>query len=363
MKMKSQTDLFEGWMLGRIIVLGFTSLHALIFAIPLSAQNCPVNIGVFTKCTQIGNAEAVSVSTPTGSYPALQPVVYWHDEEWKIDMLPQSTSDGELRMKIISHNSSTKIVNFPRIFAQVDSIARNPEDKAIIIAEANGTAEAFLIADLKEGKLIDRIGMDTPSISPDRRFILYINGYPAHGDFFATTQYRLYDTMKTPKENTCGYMASDPEHKSLIEDLRGFQVYPRVPGHSFCTSPLDTDNEGHLEASDFVWTADSSKAVFADVMNGNTISLILVKIPSGDKDREHGADHDRDEDIPRTLIYSFVGAENVCAGAANCDSNNVRSIAWNGDSVNVALVQANPTGPATVTNLTIPLSKFVPLGK
>jgi ABC-type Zn2+ transport system substrate-binding protein/surface adhesin len=99
-------------------------------------------------------------------------------------------------------------------------------------------------------------------------------------------------------------------------------------------------------------------------------------MPHGDHDKDHDRDHDgdrdrdhdKDNDHPRTSIYSFVGAENVCGavgplGPTGCDYNNVKSIAWNGDAVNVALVQANPTGPAIVKNLTIPLSKFVPLAK
>jgi len=267
-------------------------------------------------------------------------------------------------MKITPRRGDSKTVNFPNYFAQVNSITRNPEDKAIILAEATGTAEAFIIADLKEGKLIDQIGMEDPSISPDRRFILYNNGYPAHGPGQAA-QYHLYDTLKTPKENTCGYRQNDPQHRDLDESYRGIQVYPRK-GNSVSCSNAELkafEDEDHNMVSGFVWSANSSNAVFADIMNGSTISLILVKIPSGDKDKEHVADHDRDEDVPRTLIYSFVGAENVCAGAATCDSNNVRSITWNGDSVDVALVQANATGPAIVMNLTIPISKFVPLAK
>ncbi len=63
------------------------------------------------------------------------------------------------------------------------------------------------------------------------------------------------------------------------------------------------------------------------------------------------------------MIYSFVGPEDVCAGAKYCDSNNVKSIAWDGDTIKVALIQANPGGPRIEKDLTIPASKFVPIGK
>jgi hypothetical protein len=350
--MKSQTRFVTDRMFCRTIVSSFTILLALILAAPLSPQDCPVNVGVRTICKQIGNAKAVSVTSPSGAYPALQPVVYWHDDEWMIDMLPQPTSDGEVRMKISSQGGDIKVVNLPGIFAQVDSIVRNLGDKALIVAEANGTAEAFLIADLRLGKLIDRVGMYHPSISPDRRFILYINGYPAHGDVGAATQYRIYDTLRTPRENTCGYRQNDPEHLDLDETYRGFPIYPRKANQVNCSDADDEAfaEEDHDMASDFIWSTDSSKVVFADIQGG-AINLVQVTMPTGTKG------------IPQTSTHRLVGAEDVCSGAANCDHNNVRSIAWNGDTVNVALIQANPTGKAIEKDITIPLSKFVPIGK
>jgi uncharacterized membrane protein YkoI len=360
MDMKSLTGFAKNRMLWKTIVPSFADILLLIFAASLLAQNCPANNGVRTICQQVGNAEVVSVAAPVGVSPDSQLEVYWHDDEWKIDMLPQFTADGAVRMKITSRHGDIKIVNFPNIFAQVNSITRNPEDKAIIFAEATGTVEAFLIADLKEGKLIDDIAIVAPSVSPDRRFILYVNT-----DNYDYYNYRLYDTSKSPRENTCGYRGNDPDHKDLDEGYRGFPIYPRKANQTSCSDAAEKAfaDESHTQLSNFIWSADSSKAVFADVMNGSAISLILVTMPHGDKDKEHEGDHDRDSDLPRTLIYPLVGAENVCAGAATCDYNNVKSIAWNGNAVNVALMQANPGGKAIVKNLTIPLSKFVPVGK
>jgi hypothetical protein len=156
--------------------------------------------------------------------------------------------------------------------------------------------------------------------------------------------------------------------------MRGLQIFPQELGENRCANweehDDDDDNQipskGDNLASNFVWSADSSKIVFAVTQLRGGVSLILVKMPEDnkgpDRDEDHMKDRDR-KDLPRTFVYKFVGTEDVCAGDANCDSSNVRSVAWNGDSVNVALVQANPTGPAIVKNLTIPLSKFVPLAK
>lgn len=362
--MKSISGLVAGSMPWKAVALSFAGLLALIYAIPFSAQNCPVTTEVRTICEQIGNAEVVSVSGPFGAYPTLQPVVYWHDNEWKIDMLPQPTSDGELSMQIASKSGSTKIVNFQAVFfAQIDSITRNPGDKAIVLGEANGTSSVFSIIDLKLGKQIDGSLLYHPSISPNRRFLLYNNWYTPHSENFEN-QYTLYDTLKTPEENTCGYGENNIEYRRHRDMLGGIQVYP----HRVTCLDQENDDDDNTDVSDFTWAADSSKVVFADVKEG-AISLILVTMPRDDSDEDHDRNRDRDKDQredssrPRTLIYTFAGVENVCAGAAYCDSNNVRSLAWDGDKVNVALVQANPSGPAIVKNLTIPLSKFVPLAK
>jgi len=345
--MKSKTEFSARGMLGRAAVLGFASLYALMLAVPLFAQNCPVNAGVRTICKQIGDAEAVSVTSPFGAYAATQPVVYWHDYEWKIDMLPQPTSDGELRMKITSRNGDTKIVNFPAaFFAQVDSISRNPGDKAIVIGEANGTSSVFSIVDLKSGKEISGGLLYHPSISPDRRFLLYTNWFPPHAESSQENLFTLYDTLKTPDGNICGYGKNNPEYKKNREALSGIQVYPNQGG---CLIGND-ESDDNQNVSNFIWSTDSSKVVFADI-RGSIISLVLVKMLVAVKDH------------PQTLIYSFAGTENVCTGATYCDSNNIRSVAWDGDKVKVPLVQANPTGPAIVKNLTVPLSKFVPLTK
>ena len=80
----------------------------------------------------------------------------------------------------------------------------------------------------------------------------------------------------------------------------------------------------------------------------------------GEHDSRCGEGRGR-RDLPQTSIYTFTGADDVCAGAASCDYNNVKSVAWNGNSVNVALIKANPRGKAIEKDLTVPLSKFVPI--
>ncbi len=364
--MNSQARFFAHKMIGKMIGLGAFSLQMLLIAAPLTAQDRsqPIN----SEIRHTGTAEIRSVTKDSGFFPDRQPVVYWHDEDWKIDLLPLSTPDAAYELSITSSDGKMRIVKLPEDYSQINSISKTTNDKAIVIADINGKITAFGLVDLIAGKLIDNFAMSPPSVSPNQRFILYVNT-----DYYDYYNYRLYDTSKTPKENTCGYRLNDPEHKALDESYRGIQVYPRKGDQVSCSDEAlkAFEDENHNLVSNVIWTSDSSKVVFADVKSG-VVSLILVIMPHDDHDKDHGRDkdgnHNGDHDRPRTLIYSFVGTENVCGavgplGPTGCDNNNVKSIAWNGDSVNVTLVQANPTGPAIVKSLTIPIAKFVPLAK
>ncbi|MFZ1086962.1 MAG: hypothetical protein WAN35_18515 [Terracidiphilus sp.] len=363
--------------LGRLLGMCLASLCALICTSTLLAQDAPAYQPLRSEIKHFGSAEARSITKDSGFFPGRQPVVYWHDEDWTIDLLPLLSPNAAFTLKITSGDKREKIVTLPDRLAQIDSISRTPNEKAIITAELGGMTQAICIIDLREGKVIDQIGLYSPIISPDHRFIVYNNWYPPH--LGGENMYRLYDVLKTPRENTCGYDDNDPKHLRILDAFRGFQVYPQKPNQTDCTD-VDNDDD-NVDASEFLWTADSSKLIFADAKSG-VLSLVLVKMhrdkcdkdhdrgydKNCDKDRNLDKDHDKDNDRPQTFIYPFIGAENVCGaigphGPTGCDYNKVKSIAWNGDAVNVVLVQANPTGPAILKNLTIPISKFVPLSK
>ena len=354
--MISRTLFFAIRTLGRLIGLSAISLQVFSFAFAVYAQEVPSDTEVRSEVKHVGTAEVRSVFTPNGKYPSSHPKVYWHDADWNIDMVPEHNPDGKLTMKIVPANGSTQYVTLERYFAQVDSISRAPDDKAIAMAEANGTSEAFIIVDLKTGAQIDQIGMYHPSISPNRRFILYINGYPAHGDVAAATKYRLYDTLKTPKENTCAYRQNDPGHKDLNETYRGFPVYPRKANQITCSDADDLlfEEEDHDLASDFVWSPDSNTVIFADIKDG-IVSLVSVSMPVGTRD------------LPKTSVYTLAGAEDVCAGATdaagqeNCDYHVIQSLGWDDDVVKA--VFRHQFGTKLDLEMTIPVSKFIPIGR
>jgi hypothetical protein len=350
--MKLHTTLISSGKVLKLICLVVIGSHAFLSAYTQSDTVDPAleakkaqkaNIEIRSVVTHIEAAEVRSVSPSSGFYPSLQPEVYWHDADWNIDLLPFSPSDHTYSLSISYKSEKTQIVRLDN-YAQIDSISRAPNDKAIIVGDYNGMTQMFSVVDLKLGKEIDGGFIYDPSISPDRRFILYENWYPPHSDGFNEKSFTVYDTMKTHEENTCGYWDNTPRHIGRSDE--GVQVYPLL---AVCTDGED-ENDNNKSVSGFIWSADSRKVVFADVRDGY-ISLILVTMPIGITDR------------PQTTIYRLVGAENVCTGAANCDYNNVRSITWDGQSVDAVLIQKNPGGAPIERDMSIPVSKFVPISK
>jgi len=314
------------------------------------SQNAPVNQQIRSQVREVGTAQVRSLTPSSGFYPSLQPEVYWHDSDWKIDLVKPAALGEPYELSIRSSSGGGSLVKLPQEFEQINSILRAPANKAIVVEYNHTGSGGFAIVDLNGGKLLDEVGVEFSVISPNRRFILYQNWYPNETESYEN-MYRLYDTLRTPTENTCGYQENDPKHQQLNDDLRGFQVYPQKPGQVLCT---DEDDSNDNVGTNFTWSPDSSKIVFADVKSG-MMSLILVTMPVGTSD------------LPKTSTYPLVGFENVCAGATDaagqpyCDYHVIQSLGWNGDAVTATLHHQFGT-PLDLT-LTIPVSKFIPIGK
>ena len=308
----------------------------------------PLNTEVF----HMGDSEGKRV-VKGAFYPARQPEIYWRDQDISIDLIISSGGEAPYSLHVQSANGRASSVELPRDFAQVDSIYRAPEDKAIIVGECGGTCNEFAIVDLNEMHVIDDIGVENLSISPNRRFILYDNGYNLHSEDNENL-YHLYDTLKTPRENTCGYRDNDPKHESLDETMRGFQVYPQKPGQLKCTFHENDEEDDDNVGTNFTWSDDSSKIVFADLKRG-AMSLVLVTMPVGAND------------LPKTSVHGLQGTQDVCTGATDaagekyCDYHEIQSLGWDGDSVKASF--HHQFGTPLNLGISIPVSAFVPIGK
>jgi|SRR5580698_4701665 hypothetical protein len=319
------------------------------FSVHFVAQDAARNVQIHSEIKHIGSAEVREVAPGSPFDPQHQPQVYWHDGDWDVDLLIPTPDVERYRLSIGSSSKNSAIIELPKAYEQVNSVLRSPGDKAIVIEESHTGSGAFAIVDLNTGQLIDNIGMGFEFISPNRRFILYQNWYPNEATAYEN-MYRLYDTLKSPRENVCGYRDNDPKHESLDDGMRGFQVYPRKPGPLTCAGPEDDDDDNM--GTNFTWAPDSSKLVFADI-KGGVMSLIMVMMPVGIKDQ------------PKTLVYPLKGIEDVCAGATNaaggsdCDYHVIQSIDWEGDVVKALF--HHQFGTKFDLQLLIPISKFAPI--
>ncbi len=303
-----------------------------------------------TKIMQIGDAQ-VQTLVETGFFPDRQPVIFWHDPDWNIDLLLPASKDGAFSMQIRSKAGKKLVVALPARASQIISILRAPNDNAIVYTDPDGESDGIIIINLKTGTIIDDLTMSDTSISPNRRFVLFDN-WISNWDDSVPHEFRLYDILRSPRENTCGYGAADPEHEKLDDFLRGIQVLPPLSGRQACS---DNDEDvGWDFGTNFTWAADSTKVVFAD-MKGGKMTLVLITVPLGT------------HDLPKASVYVLKGAQDVCAGATdaagekNCDDHEIKSLQWDGNLIQA--VFQHQFGTPLNLHLTVPISSFIPIVK
>ena len=283
-----------------------------------------------------------------------QPEVYWHGTDLSLD-IDASTKDWNV---VVTHRDrNIDHISLPREIDQVDVVRGAPQNRAIVIAEIGSGAYEVVVMQTDPAKLLDKfLASKAVSLSPDNRYVLFVRFYPMHGGEGYDDQYRLYDVQGNRSTNWPNRPAQDVRPNmpaNYDETLAGVPVYPVKVGELGRMNTFVPEGHEHLEASDFNWTTDSSKVAFADVQ-GNVISLVVVTVPTAEKRK------------PQTAIYPLVGLENVCGNpdeGEGCNNQNVRSIAWDDDSIGVALLLRPQRGKDIEKNVTIPLSSFVPAGE
>lgn len=262
-----------------------------------------------------------------------QPDVFWHDKDWNIDLVrPKSEDDQQIFLKIRSAAGVEKNLKLDDLFSQIASISLAPGNQAIVVAwvwgHMTGLFSVATIVDLASGQKTDQVVAASFSISPNRRFLIYENG---DDQFYPLYDYRLYDLLKTPRENTCGYRPADRQHEYIDDEHRGFPLYPRKAGQITCSEP-DLKAFGsvvHQPLSDFVWSADSSNVIFADAKNGKVLSVILVTTPVGPKDH------------PRTSIYVPNLSTSQWSNPP-ADGSHTIQLSWKGHAISLTADDPSP---------------------
>ena len=142
-------------------------LRPLIFGVLVAELGIPANAQqrFDTKIMQIGDAQ-VQTLVETGFFPDRQPVIFWHDPDWNIDLLLPASKDGAFSMQIRSKAGKNLVVALPARASQINSILRAPNDNAIVYTDPDGESDGIIIINLKTGTIIDDLTMSDTSISP-----------------------------------------------------------------------------------------------------------------------------------------------------------------------------------------------------
>lgn len=301
-----------------------------------------------TKVSQEGNAEVASAPIwviDSYAYRCQHPNVYWHGKDWKIDLLLPTGDNDSYAIRIHSGHRHDKLVKLDYSYFQIASISLASNNEAIVIGYVYGNWSGLFsvasIINLENGDLIDSVVASSFSISPNRRFLIFLNGdqtYPFY-------DYRLYDILRTPRENTCGYRQNDPEHKDLDEEDRGTPLFPKKADQVGCSEadqqPFESEN--HALVSNYLWSADSREVIFADSKNETTLSVILVKMPAGPKD------------MPSTSTYQPKPSAFRWSASTNSDEPPIH-LSWNAE-----LGKAVSISSGGLNAMNLQLSKFTPI--
>lgn len=276
-----------------------------------------------------------------------QTEVYWHNSNFRLDL----DASGKSWSVLVQPNSgSVDRVQLPYVITYVDAIHLAAPHRAVLLAELSAGARYVGIIAIKPAQMIDSFWTSGRlALSPNNRYVLFVRFYPAHGADNYDDQYRLYDVLGTRSSNWPKRPAQDApptEPVNYDESLAGMPVYPLKADEVNRENTNVPDGQEHQSASEFHWSDDSSKVLFADVQ-GRIITLVVVYPSMGGKGET------------RTLVHSLVGPENVCLNDGGCDFGSIRSLNWNGESVTADLLVRPATGETSEMSLTIPLSKFV----
>ncbi|HEX3986016.1 MAG TPA: hypothetical protein VHX13_05330 [Acidobacteriaceae bacterium] len=150
--------------------------------------------------------------------------------------------------------------------------------------------------------------------------------------------------LRTPREDTCGYNENDPQDKNLDEELRGLPLYPKMAGQIGCSfADHLVEGKARRRVSNYLWSADSSKVIFADVSNQQSPAILLVTMPAGPHDR------------PRTWIYR-PGAARIRVPNPPDANREPLHLSWATASHQAVSIVSVNSAPRTIQ-----LSNFVPV--
>ena len=173
----------------------------------------------------------------------------------------------------ITSDHGRKDVPLPHGIFQIQEIRRYA-DRLIVVGDIEAAASRVVVIDLHNSTISDAFLADDPTVSPDGRFIAFIEWFPPHGwddpAIAPDNHAMLYDMTKSALANRpAGITASANDFDA------GFNVYPGGNKDSGYSAPAKL---AHTFSGFASWSPDSTKLVFDDHAQ-SSLKLVLVKVP------------------------------------------------------------------------------------
>lgn len=185
-------------------------------------------------------------------------------------------------------------VKFPDgIFSgPVGQACRVSADRLLIFGELLGhVAYNIALIDVARGKLVDELWAYSPVLSPDKRWLIMREFYPAQAPD-TSELYLIYDMTKDPPPH-----GTQGQGTSLL-GTPGVLVYPvEENGKPFATIGLPATEKHTFLSKSLYWSDDSKTVIFVDGMQDGC-SVVLVAIG---------------KDGPRTYIHPVPMNEVGCS--------------------------------------------------
>jgi hypothetical protein len=319
----------------RRLLVWKVTLALLIAAIGLGAQTQP------SAVSPNSTPRAKTASSPPGETKESTTA---ESDDWKIYLKGSVQSGGCVSntafviMLENKHTGDQHAANICNEMTSVDRVLFATPGKALVIGSAAAPLKVVNVIDLDWQQLADWMVGYSPSLSPDKRFVVFRKYYPPSADDqegLPSEEYLAYDVEATPTDNRVN--GGPPSIVGFYNV--GRPLYPQGATNAPMDNYVHGDDpeQAHTKASDgFFWLAEADLVAFVDRWQGVN-RLVVADLRGGARDA-------------RVTVKPIETADVV--DLSLCQKSAARDLAeWSEhpeDLVRVSKIEVPPKNPGSV---------------
>lgn len=201
---------------------------------------------------------------PKGWYGFTHPTL--SDSGLNVTVQPIVSEYGRELLRVTGGRYAPQQIPLPNDIGFVKEIYRLSSDRLLLVQASTAPYSGFLIYNLTTKKMSGVVACYRPSVSPNHRYIAFVDFYPPHFTELASEQsdfVMLYDTEKSETQNLeTRPQATDP---GSAEPPIGALLYPKsrkLEAVSVTQGDASADAYPYSVTSDLFWSADSQQLAF-----------------------------------------------------------------------------------------------------